>query len=114
AIAAVVATGCDSSHHRLKAIAYTKFLRGGREEVWIAAPDGAHQRLLARGGSPQLSPDGRWVAFRKPCGRYGDCLFVVASGGGKRRLLARNAFPGAWSSGGRRILEYGAVSEESG
>jgi hypothetical protein len=42
------------------------------------------------------------------------CLFVVASGGGKPRLLARNAFPGRWSSDGRRILAYRAVSEANG
>ena len=114
ATVAVAATGCGSAQHGQKAIAYTKFLRGGGEEVWIAAPDGSHKRRLARGGSPQLSPDGRWVAFRKPCGRYGDCLFVVSGAGGERRLLARNAFPGAWSSDGRRILGYRAVSEENG
>jgi hypothetical protein len=114
AIAAVAATGCGSSHHRLTAIAYTKFLRGGGEEVWIAAPDGSDKRRLARGGSPQLSPDGRWVAFRKPCGRYGDCLFVVPSGGGERRLLARNAFPGPWAADGRSMLAYRAVTEENG
>jgi hypothetical protein len=114
AIAAVAPTGCGSSQHPSNAIAYTKFLRGGGEAVWIAAPDGSHKRRLARGGSPQLSPDGHWVALRKPCGRYGDCLFVVASGGGKPRLLARNAFPGPWSSNGRRILAYRAVSEVNG
>src|SRR5204863_3833736 len=114
ATAAVAATGCGSSHHRLKAIAYTKFLRGGGEEVWIAAPDGSHKRRLAQGGSPQLSPDGRWVVFRHTCGQYGECLFVVPSRGGKPRLLARNAFPGSWSSDGRRILGYRPVSEEKG
>jgi hypothetical protein len=114
AAAALALTGCGSSHHALKAIAYTKFLRGGGEEVWIAAPDGSHKRRLARGGSPQLSPDGHSVAFRHTCDHFGECLFVVASAGGKRRLLARNAFPAAWSSDGRRILAYRAASEENG
>jgi WD40-like Beta Propeller Repeat len=112
--AVLVLTGCGSSHHAVKAIAYAKFLRGGGEEVWIAAPDGSHKRRLATGGSPQLSPDGGSVAFRKPCAGYGDCLFVVSGRGGKPRLLARNAFPESWSSDGRRVLAYRPVTEEIG
>jgi Tol biopolymer transport system component len=110
----LVLAGCGSSHHAVKAIAYTKFLRGGGEEVWIAAPDGSHKRRLAQGGSPQLSPDGRWVAFRRPCARYGDCLFLVSRAGGKPTLLARNAFPSFWSSDGRGVLAYRPVTEEIG
>jgi hypothetical protein len=111
--AVLVLAGCGSSHHAVKAIAYTKF-RGTDEEVWIAAPDGSNKRRLAQGGSPQLSPDGRSVTFRRPCARYGDCVFLVSSTGGKPRLLTRNAFPGAWSSDGRRMLAYRALSEEVG
>lgn len=110
----LVLTGCGSSHQALKRIAYAKFLHGGGEEVWVAAPDGSDKRRLARGGSPQLSPDGRWVAFRRPCGHSGDCLFLISSAGGKARLLARDAFPSFWSSDGRRILAYRAVTEEVG
>jgi hypothetical protein len=88
---ALVLAGCGSSKQppALRAIAYTKFLRGDKQEVWIARPDGSHKRRLAAGRLPALSPDGRWVAFEGACDPTRGCgdLFVVPSSGGKPRRL---------------------------
>ncbi len=44
-------------------IAYTKYLPGGKAEIWVARVDGSGKRRLAEGRSPAISPDGRWVVF---------------------------------------------------
>jgi Tol biopolymer transport system component len=106
-MAALALAGCGSSSRpaALKAIVYAKFLRSGAEEVWIAAPDGSQQRRLARGGSPRLSPDGRWVAFQGSCERgYCEQLLVVPSAGGDPRALADNVLQSAWAPDGRHLL----------
>ena len=114
-LVALAVTGCGSSSRPLKAIVYTKFLGGGGQEVWIAAPDGSRKLRLADGGSPRLSPDGRWVAFQGSCDRgYCDKLLLIPSGGGKLRTLADNVLESTWSRDGRRLLAYRTVSEEVG
>ena len=112
---ALAATGCGGAHHAVKAIAYTKFLQGGGEEVWIAAPDGSHKRRLARGGSPRVSPDGRWVAFQGSCDRgYCEKLLVVRSAGGDPRPLAENVLESTWSPDGRYLLAWAPINEQTG
>jgi hypothetical protein len=100
----------------LKAIAYTKFLRGNKQEVWIARPDGSHERRLAAGRLPELSPDGRWVAFEGACNPTRGCgdLFVVPSVGGKARRLEGDVAQIEWSRDSRRMLAYHPVSENGG
>jgi Tol biopolymer transport system component len=94
---------------------YAKLLLGRGEEVWIASPDGAGKRRLGYGGSPQISPDGRWVAFQGSCDRgHCDKLLVVSSSGGKSRSVADNILRSIWSPDGRRLLAYRPVNEEVG
>jgi WD40-like Beta Propeller Repeat len=117
ALVALASAGCGSSKHEAarKAIVYAKFLSGGGEEVWIASPDGSGKRRLGYGGSPQISPDGRWVAFQGSCDRgYCDKLLVVPSSGGKPRSVADNVLRSTWSPDGRRLLTYRPVNEEVG
>jgi WD40-like Beta Propeller Repeat len=115
---ALVLAGCGSSKQppALRAIAYTKFLRGVKQEVWIARPDGSHKRRLAAGRLPALSPDGRWVAFEGACDPTRGCgdLFVVPSSGGKPRRLQDGVAQIDWSPDSRRMLAYHPVSENGG
>jgi hypothetical protein len=104
AILCTVATACGgSTQPHFTGIAYTKYV-GGTSEVWLAAADGTGKRRLARGRGPQISPDGRWVAFEGSCDGSGACedLFVVATSGGRPRLRARRTFATAWTADSRR------------
>jgi Tol biopolymer transport system component len=94
-------------------LVFTRHLNTGRQAVWIARIDGTHGRLLAgHGVFGALSPDGRWVAYnkclaaRERC-RTGDApfaLFLIASLGGKPRLLARSTSHPSWSPRSDRIV----------
>src|SRR6266511_5748218 len=77
-------------------IAYTKYLPGGKAEIWVARVDGSGKRRLAEGRSPAISPDGRWVVFEggreavfEP--RFYRDLLLGATAGGRPRLLVRGA-----------------------
>jgi hypothetical protein len=118
ATAALALAGCGGSKQpaAMKAIAYTKFLPGNKQEVWVARPDGSNKRRLAVGRLPALSPDGRWVAFEGACDPTRGCsnLFVLPSTVGKPRRLASGVNRIAWSPDNRHVLGYHPVSEESG
>lgn len=64
-------------------------------------PDGSGAsavRGTRRGAEPRWSPDGRQLAFTRGAG-----LYVVSSGGGSPRLVARDAAAPAWSPDGERL-----------
>lgn len=69
--------------------------------IWTADLDGSNQRRLAAGNAPDISPDGRWIAFLDRNER----LRVVASGGGASRPLDRHLDPWAfrWAPDSRRL-----------
>jgi Tol biopolymer transport system component len=73
------------------------FARG--EQIFVADADGRHARFLVRGNAPQLSPDGRWVAFY---GSNSDALSLVAADGGRPRRLGSGVLE-AWSRDSRRL-----------
>ena len=100
-VVASFAAGCGAERARPpggRFLVYTKDLDGSTQSVWLARPDGTHARPLVRDGIfGALSPDGRWVVYsrclasRVRC-RTGEApfaLFLVATTGGKPRLLAR-------------------------
>jgi dipeptidyl aminopeptidase/acylaminoacyl peptidase len=93
-----------------KYVVYTRYLENDRLDVWIAHVDGSGKRRLAAGRSPQISPDGRWVVFRGGCDTYGDCrrLYLIASAGGRPRLVARGGSGALWSPDSRFVLFVGA------
>jgi len=73
-------------------IAYSTSNVGVASAIWIANEDGSHPIELAnlqgRGvGSPQWSPDGRWIAFDGQSeDRHWDIFVIDAAGGQPRRL----------------------------
>jgi len=94
-------------------LVYTRDLNSSRQAVWIARVDGTHARLLVRQGLfGALSPDGRWVAYNRCLASRTRCelgnapfaLFVIATSGGKPRLLARSTSYPSWSPRSDRIV----------
>lgn len=72
-----------------------------RGTIWTAELDGSDRRRLAAGNVPDISPDGRWIAFVD--NEYQ--LRVVAHKGGTPRLLVRDADPWTfrWAPDSRRL-----------
>lgn len=64
------------------------FAYGG--DVWVAERDGTHPlRLTVNPGveaNPQLSPDGKWIAFTANYDGNGDVYIIPTSGGSPKRL----------------------------
>ena len=89
-----------------KYVAYTRYTSDDRYEIWIARLDGGGKRRLAAGRSPSISPDGRWVVYGGGCDSLGDCrrLYLIASGGGRPRVLAPSADNARWSPDSRRVV----------
>lgn len=84
-------------------VKYVK-VRGAYEErgtIWTADLDGSNRRRLAAGNVPDISPDGRWIAYVDRAYR----LRVVARERGAPRLLARDPDPWMfrWASDSRRL-----------
>ena len=71
---------------------------GEQGTLWIANADGSSPRRLAAGVYPDISPDGRWVAFLRD-----RALFVVSSAGGKARRLATEINDVEWSPDSQRL-----------
>ena len=106
--AALVLVGCDSPAPRSEAparrLVYMTHVGPANAEIVIAGVDGSNLHRLTSGFEPRISPDGRWVAFF----RCPDCrpetvggrvdLYVIASGGGKPRVLVRGAQMAEWLS----------------
>jgi hypothetical protein len=69
-----------------------------RTTLWIGAADGSHPRIIGTGKLPQISPDGRWVAFTRD-----DNAYVVSSAGGQERLVARDGLFVRWSPTSRLV-----------
>ena len=104
ALAAVASTTASSAANPALVWSTSRFvadIQGRYTELsmlWIGAADGSRPRPLGEGRRPRLSPDGRWVAFGRD-----DHAYVVASTGGRSRLVARNADPIRWSPNSRLL-----------
>lgn len=115
-IAAGVVSACGAHTAEPAAgrfLVYTKDPNSTRQAVWIARVDGTHARLLVRQGSfGALSPDGRWVAYNRCLASRARCetgnapfaLFLIATSGGKPRLLAPSTSYPSWSPRSDRIV----------
>jgi hypothetical protein len=101
------AAGCAGSDVRsperpvVQRIVYSKALPRNELGVWVSRLDGTGKRLLAKGTSPMISPDGRWVAFQG--GRSFNDLLLIATSGGRPRLLVRGAGQPVWSPDSKRV-----------
>jgi Tol biopolymer transport system component len=77
--------------------------------IVLARADGSGARTIAHGHDAVVSPDGRWIAFDADIdtGRGNIYkLFVVSTGGGKTRLLARTDSWPTWTPSSDRIWTF--------
>ena len=118
--AVLVLVGCDSPtprserpQHRL---VYITHIGGVSGEIVIAGVDGSNPHRLTSGWEPRISPDGRWVAFIRcfHCRPNTDVgrtdLHVIASDGGKARLLLKDARTVEWAPNSKTILTEHAAA----
>jgi hypothetical protein len=102
----LLATSCGGhGHSRVVGhyLAYTGAHQSVDPTVVLAHADGTGAHTIAHGADPTVSPDGRWVAFDVGRGAV-QKLFVVATSGGKARLLARTESLPLWSPSSDRIV----------
>ena len=103
---AVLAAGCGghaANHGPQLVYAVPTSFGGNHSWIWRARPDGTHRVRLVRGRNPQLSPNGRLVAYTRSPRE----LYVVPISGGKPRLLRREkAFIAGfvWSPTSRELV----------
>jgi Tol biopolymer transport system component len=88
-VAALAATSVaqEPPAPRLETLAYVTFDKDYKPTLWSAHADGTSRRKLATGVNPQVSPDGRQIAYIRADKPE---LWVVAAAGGAPRRLARN------------------------
>jgi TolB protein len=88
--------------------------------VWVADADGTHARKLAKGADPEISPDGKQLAFNtdegpadKPPVRH---IAVADVATGKvtvfKTLPSDNCFGPTWSPDGKQLLFYILLENE--
>jgi hypothetical protein len=87
----------------------TENATAAKASVWIADPNGAHPRKLAKGFVAVLSPDGRTVAVQ----RQGKGIFLVSSDGKQvKRLTASPGLrPQVWSGDSRTLYVTKATDQ---
>ena len=122
-VAALLVTGVvwlsalrPDSPASVRALVYstTPDLRGRTWWVWRANLDGTAAARIAEGRIPDLSPDGRWIAFvrdtRLPRTAYLDLYVMPAAGGEPERIwhyeAPRRLYGFEWSPGSDRLLLY--------
>jgi Tol biopolymer transport system component len=71
------------------------------EQIWVAATDGTHKRLLTEGQAPSVSPDGRYVAYDSDAK-----VLVIPTAGGDTTTVATGLYPG-WAPNSRYLAYYG-------
>jgi Tol biopolymer transport system component len=95
-------------------IAYSarhSFGAGPPVPIQVVSSSGGEPKILTRpprdafDTAPRWSPDGKWVLYTRLFTRSSSVhrIYVIASTGGKPRLLRNNASSGAWSPDGTRI-----------
>lgn len=74
----------------------------------LAAGSGRAQQPapVTQGGSPVVSPDGRWIVFGSDRDGQGDLYLIAADGSGERRLTNSPSREGSprWSRDGREVF----------
>jgi len=81
----------------------------GPEAIYLASPAGKHPLKLARGADPAISPDGRWVVYRRETAAQPNQLFVINSTGGTpRRLPGSSEEQVVWSPDSRLVATIGS------
>jgi Tol biopolymer transport system component len=81
----------------------------GPEAIYLASPTGSNPRRLARGADPAISPDGRWVVYRRDTKAQPGGLLIISTGGGTpRQLPASSDDPVVWSPDSRLVAATGS------
>jgi Tol biopolymer transport system component len=82
---------------------------GGPEAIYLASPAGNNPVRLARGADPAISPDGRWVVYRRDTKTQPGGLLIISTGSGQpRQLPASSDDPVVWSPDSRRVAATGS------
>jgi Tol biopolymer transport system component len=82
---------------------------GGPEAIYLASMTGNNPVKLARGADPTISPDGRWVVYRRETRAQPNRLFVINSTGGTpRRLPGSSEEQVVWSPDSRLVAAIGS------
>ncbi len=92
-------------------IAFESDRTGDTSEIWIAHADGSGivqltNRLGRHQGTPQWSPDGRWILFDSAADDGNMDMYVVDATGGRPRRITfwpSNEAVGSWSRDGKWI-----------
>jgi hypothetical protein len=96
-------------------LVYVKGAGGADPRVWVAQDDGSEAHRIGKGHSPEVSDDGRWVAWIQP-GTPDQLMLRLADRSRKPRVVARSSVfgdfafsPDSKSVGmvlGRRLFAY--------
>jgi WD40-like Beta Propeller Repeat len=121
AVVSLLAVGCGTGENVTESapverhLVYQRVL--GEKGVWIADMDGSKPRLLvANGFDPELSPDGKWVAYLSDCSdSTGECtLLLKGTTGGGSREIGRGLGSATWSPDSTRLaVVRGSVGSEA-
>ena len=86
-------------------IAFTSNRTGGQDEIVVAKADGTGRvDLNAQGRFPELSPDGRKIAFSSVRDGNSEIYVMNADGSGQTRLTSNTVYDSRpqWSADGRK------------
>jgi Tol biopolymer transport system component len=87
-------------------IAFVRYDRRYRSDVFLVRPSGEGLRRLSRGGvsgEPSWSPDGRLLAIERRTGRRTNVVVIDRRGRVRRTLTRKGGFKPVWSPDGSRI-----------
>jgi hypothetical protein len=74
-------------------LVYVKDVADPNPSVWVADDDGTNPHKVGNGFSPQISDDGRWIAWVKP-GTPNQLMLRLADRSRKARVVGRSSFVG--------------------
>ena len=76
-------------------LVYVKNVADPNPGVWVADDDGTNPHKVGNGFSPQISDDGRWIAWVKP-GTPNQLMLRLADRSRKARVVGRSSFVGEY------------------
>jgi hypothetical protein len=74
-------------------LVYVKGAGDADSRVWVADDDGTNPHKVGKGFAPQISDDGRWIAWIKP-GTPNQLMLRLADRSRKARVVGRSSFVG--------------------